>query len=224
VKNTKGSVVLYVAFIILLIGASAFILLFLNRETNPAPEQTALTTNPPSSTPQSTVEPIVQKLSDKNCHESPNYFVVEGGVTDSVGTNLLIKYKTSADQKYSCLYSKESNDFEIKNKWAEYYWGITDHFLILDSGTGPDPRGMLIYDLTKRTQVFNDQYSHPATIGSGTIDYWTPIKTPATKSNCPEFNEYNTAGLGIIIESHVSLNLSTLTKKDLGLTRCSPTQ
>ncbi len=222
-KNNRGSAVLIVMLILVLVsvGIGAF---YLTKKPISVTNGNTSPTSLPTALPQNTTGPQSEALSDKNCHDFPQYFVVEGEIPDSVGINLLIKYKTSPEQKFPCTYSKDTNDFEIKNQFAEYYWGITDHFLILDSGTGPDPRGLIVYDLSTRKQVFEDQYSHPATIGNGTVDYWTPTKTKATKSNCSESTEYNSAGLGAIIESHVSLELTTLTKKDLGQTRCSPTQ
>ncbi len=167
---------------------------------------------------------VNNKVYEENCVSNNKYFVVEKNLTDSVGANHLVKYKINENQNFSCEYVVEKGDFEIKNEWAEYTLALENNFLILDSGTGPDPRGLIIYDLNARKKVFEDTYSRPITIQNNTINYWTEAVEKATEVNCPELKEYEAGGLGAAIDAHVSLNLSNLIKKDLGERRCSSRQ
>ena len=172
-----------------------------------------------------------REMSDANCHDSPKYFIVESGLTDSVGSNFLVKYKTSDTQKIQCSYIVKDSDFEIKNEWAEYFLDLTNDFLILDSGTGPPPRGLIIYDLAQRKKVFTDSYNNftdsgiqSLTIKDSILTYWSPVDTEPTSQNCPELAEYSSMGLGAGIEAYVSVDLTNLTKKELGEYRCNPRQ
>lgn len=174
-------------------------------------------------------QPLIQDtkdmvVGDLSCHESSKYFVVESGVTGSVGTNFLVKYKTSDRQKIQCLYNTEEADFEIKNEWAEYYLDLTNDFLVLDSGTGPPPRGLIVYDLVKHKKVFEDSYSEPITIQGNVITYWSSLDIEATPQNCEKLAEYSSMGFGAGIEAFVSVDLTNLTKKELGEYRCNPRQ
>ena len=53
----------------------------------------------------------------------------------------------------ACEYVAKPDDLEIRNEWAEYFLGLQGDLLILDSGTGPDPRGLIIWDLKKQKKV-----------------------------------------------------------------------
>lgn len=167
---------------------------------------------------------LENKVYEENCVNNDKYFVIEKNLTDSVGANHLVKYKTNANQNPSCEYLVGNGDFEIKNDWAEYTLALENNFLILDSGTGPDPRGLIIYNLYSRKKVFEDTYSKPITIQNNTVNYWTGAQEKATEGNCPRLKEYEVGGLWAAIDVHVSLDLTTLAKKDLGERRCSPRQ
>lgn len=164
------------------------------------------------------------KVYEENCVSNTKYFVIESNLTDSVGTNHLVKFKANENQNFDCKYVVENGDFEIKNEWAEYTLALENNFLILDSGTGPDPRGLIIYNLSSRKKVYTDEYFQPTLIQNNTINYWSPTSQKATNENCPKLNEYASSGLGAGIDSHVVLDLLTLSKKELGEYRCSPRQ
>lgn len=164
------------------------------------------------------------RIYESDCVSNDKYFVVENALIDSVGSDILVKYKSTNDQKYSCEYLASDSDFQIKNKWAEYVLALENNFLILDSGTGPPPRGLIVYDLISRKKVFTDSYSNPIAINSDTVTYWSPVSTKPYETNCPKLSEYTAEGLGAVIEARVVLTLSTLNKTEVGEYRCSATQ
>ncbi|MEI6843096.1 MAG: hypothetical protein WCK48_01110 [bacterium] len=159
-----------------------------------------------------------------SCKDSPNYFIISKSLTDSVGSDILVKNKTSQSQSMSCVYTVGQNDFEIKNVEAEYFLAVTGHFLILDKGTAPYPRGLIVYDLNTHKKVYTDKYSAPLVVSSSTVRYWNPTVTKPNNVNCPKLSEYSAGGLGAEIEQFVTLDLSTIIKKDSGQSRCSATQ
>lgn len=164
------------------------------------------------------------KIYESDCVSNDKYFVVEKGLIDSVGSDILVKYKSTKDQKYSCEYLASDSDFQIKNELAEYVLALENNFLILDSGTGPQPRRLIVYDLISRKKVFTDSYSNPIAVNNDTVTYWSPVNTKPDETNCPKLTEYTSLGLGAEIEAHVVLTLSTLNKTELGEYRCSATQ
>jgi hypothetical protein len=197
-----------------------------------------LTTQPATAT--STTETAADGTT---CHDSAKYFVIEKNRTDSVGSDVLVKYKTSPNQHIDCAYFVDKSDYEILNgeNGAQYFFAVTGNFLLMDNGTGPEQRELTIFDLNKRTQVFADEYTGTRDIGiNGTlVQYWTttPSHTngvpiidssgtaePATQANCPEFEQYRSDGLTPSIVAHVSLDLSTLVKTDSGQRRCDAQQ
>lgn len=164
------------------------------------------------------------------CKESTKYFVISTEDIIKEGTDFLVKYKAaSADQNIPCSYSAGINDFEIKNKYATYFLALTDNFLVLDSGTAPPPRGISIYNLNSRKEVYSGLYSffdnsHDISASGDVLTYWEPTDKAVTIENCPEMNDWISHGLGAGIEALISFDLSTLTKKELGQYRCSARQ
>ena len=159
---------------------------------------------------------LQNKIYNQNCVSNEKYSVI-------AGPNILVKYKSSDKQIISCDYSVGSGDFQIVGD-AEYILALENNFLIIDSGTGPDPRSLIIYDLNTRKKIYNDSYSKPVDIKNNTVNYWTGTATPVTDQNCPESKQWKAEGLGAAIDSYVSLNLPTLIKTALGEYRCSPRQ
>ena len=164
------------------------------------------------------------KVYEESCVGNDKYFVISADHTDDVGTDILVKYKSSSSQNISCEYLKKDKDFEIKDEGAVYIMALENNFLILDEGTGPFPRGLIIYDLSSRKKVLENSYLEPVNIKNNIINYWTETTINANEENCSTYKVNKANFLGSAIETRVSLDLSTLVKKELGEYRCSATQ
>lgn len=158
------------------------------------------------------------------CYETPRYVAIEKKLDSSVGSDILVKYKTSPEQRVRCTYTFKEGDFEIKNVSAEYFLAFTDNFLILDSGTAPEPRGLVAYDLRTRAQVFTDRYAQPVVVSGDTITYFSESEQVPTNATCPELASYIENGLGAALMSKVTVDLPSLTKTQSGEMRCIATQ
>ena len=158
------------------------------------------------------------------CHDSTRYFAIEKSLAPNVGSNILIKYKTSPEEKLPCVYAVANGDFEPPNVEAQYFLAFTDNFILLDSGTAPEPRGLIVYDLRSRKQVFTDSYAKPVIVVGDTITYLSKTSIEPTAQNCPDLKTYTSNGLGAVIMSKVTVDLKTLFKKDAGMFECKATQ
>jgi len=155
------------------------------------------------------------------CHESSRYMIVEGD-TGGVGTNFLIKYKRQKGEPPVCKYVVKPGDFEIPNEEAEYFFGLQGKLLILDSGTGPEHRGLIIWDLSKKKKIYTGTYAgeeEEAKIKPGYMEFWLETGR-ATDENCPKAKEWWANGLGAAIETWVRLDLSDFTVTKSSKTRC----
>ena len=164
------------------------------------------------------------KVYEDSCVGNDKYFVISADRTDDVGIDILVKYKSSSSQNISCEYLKNDKDFEIKDEGAAYIMALENNFLILDEGTGPFPRGLIIYDLSSRKKVLEDSYLEPVNIKNNIINYWTETTINANEENCSTYKLNEENFMGSAIETRVSLDLLTLVKKELGEYRCSATQ
>ena len=78
--------------------------------------------------------------------------VIERRNIDAVGTDFLVKPIREDRLSNSCEYNVQPGDFEIPNETAEYFLGLHDYLLILDSGTGPSPPRIHHLGYRKTTQ------------------------------------------------------------------------
>jgi hypothetical protein len=173
-----------------------------------------------------TLVPVATAEEKATCHESSRYLIVEGS-TGEVGTNFLVKYKRQKGEPPVCKYVVKPGDFEIPNEEAEYFLGLQGNLLILDSGTGPDHRGLIIWDLSKKKKVYTGTYSSESEkevkIKPGYMEFWLETGR-ARDENCPKAKEWRANGLGAAIETWVRLDLSDFTVTKSSKTRCSPRQ
>lgn len=159
------------------------------------------------------------------CMENDKYFVITTEKVSPYGSpDFLIKYKKEKNQSIPCKYDVGKTDFEIKNQEMTNLLTMSDNFLVLDSGTAPLPRAISIYNLNTRKKVYSGLYSMPMNTYKDTLTYWEPTDIKITEENCPESKEWLKNGLGAHIESHITLDLTNLIKKELGEYRCSMEQ
>lgn len=163
-------------------------------------------------------------LTGVECYDSVHYFAIQESLTDANGSKILIKYKTSPSTTFPCAYVVRSDDFEIKKVIAGYFLTFADNFLVLDIGTGPSYRKLIVYDLRSRKEIFTDTYEEPVTVTDDSITYLSYTQKKPTIHNCPKLKDYTANGFGAVIISKVTVNLSTVTKKDLGKQMCIATQ
>ncbi len=166
---------------------------------------------------------IVLATPNLECHKTKDFMIVERSVFDAVGTDFLIKPRAKKNLSSPCEYSVQPGDFEILNETAEYFLGLQRDLLILDSGTGPSPRSLIIWDIAKRKKVYAGSYSEPIKISPSKLVFWME-STLATEKNCPEKSRWQADGLGAAIETKVKLSLPDFKINKLSNTRCSPRQ
>lgn len=156
--------------------------------------------------------------------ESNSYWILTKELEDEVGSDIFVK-KKSANEKTLVLNDiLKNNSFSYRNVIAEYYFGIYDGLLFLDSGTGSEPRGLMVYDIEKKKKVYEGKYSSPISIDSnGKLTFWVK-KGEANTKNCSQIKFWRTEGLDAAIEEKIMIDLRTFKTETTSGTRCSPRQ
>jgi hypothetical protein len=162
------------------------------------------------------------RAADVVCHASADYFVIERE-TGALGRDFLIKPRHVIHAIPACFYATAPADFEIRNEAAEYFLALQGHYLILDSGTAPEPRGLIVWDLRQRRKIFAGTYASPFAIKPGHLEYWLE-SAAATDRNCPARQQWATLGLGAAVETQVRLRLADAQILRSRRTRCSQRQ
>lgn len=158
-----------------------------------------------------------------SCYVYKRYVVISEYLTQSVGSDIWIKLRPKGNRTGSwCDKTQGSLFMAIKNEGAEYFFGLIEDYVILDSGTGPGTRGFYVYDLKKKSKVYEGNYSDFVTADPGTsLTYWMETGV-ANQGNCKEYNRWRIEVGGAAIERKVRLNLKTFRLDHMKETRCWP--
>jgi len=169
------------------------------------------------------VLPPVAAATDKaTCHDGDRYRVVSKPA-ESAGQHLIARKKVRGDEIKPCLYSAQEGDFEIRNEDADYFLALRGSLLILDRGTAPEPRVLILWDIEKRMKVYSGTYSPPLRIADDGMHFWQQSGN-ATDANCAQAARWREQGLGAAIEREVWLGFADYRIVPGMATRCMARQ
>ena len=63
------------------------------------------------------------------------------------------------------------NDFEIRNQDANNFAGVYQNYVLIDNGTGPNKREIVIYNITTKELTFSTKYEGELKIENGKLHY-----------------------------------------------------
>jgi len=152
-----------------------------------------------------------------HCYKHARYVVVERELTDQVGADVFIRRRAVG----RCGADRLPGDIVIRNEWAEYFADLRGDVLILDSGTGPDVRGLIVIDLRTRRRLLETSYVELA-VGPDTasIGVWNGFYLDRPARGCkPPIGKLDPG-----IDSLFTLDLRTGDMRDAGRTRCASRQ
>lgn len=151
------------------------------------------------------------------CYLHARYIVVERELIDRVGADLFIRSRAGG----RCDADSLPGDIVIRNEWAEYFAGLHGDVLILDSGTGPDLRGLIVIDLRIRRRLLETSYVELAAgPDTASIGIWNGFYLDRPAPGCKP----PVGGLEPGIDSLFTLDLRTGDVRYAGRTRCAARQ
>lgn len=101
-------------------------------------------------------------------------------------------------------------DFVIPMPEAGYFKGVCRNKLLVDEGTGPDGRRLVVFDLDKKVQFFSTPYcGEPQIIQSERVYYLLPVEEKDVERipDCPEKEQWIKDGLTVGYGQRCILNL-----------------
>jgi hypothetical protein len=107
-----------------------------------------------------------------------------------------------------------------------YFLGKIGDYLIMDEGTGPPPRGLMLFSLSAGKPVLGDSYDPPIDVHGTKIRYWRTLKIQPTPENCPSYEETMKASLEPVIEAFAQIDLAGphVHVQESNQRRCTSTQ
>jgi hypothetical protein len=118
-----------------------------------------------------------------------------------------------------------SPDFVVPNDDANYFFGLSAGKVFVDQGTGPEPRGLAVYDIRSKKKVYAGTYSFPINmIDSNRLEFFKEIDAKPPGVDCPEQAEWTAGGLGVAYERRVKVDLTSGAESPTEEVRCAPRQ
>jgi hypothetical protein len=141
------------------------------------------------------------------------------------GEDLITAYRFNPKNIQDTMYiiSTDSVVFSF-TEGDHWFEGIDGHFLLIDIGCCPGPRGLQIINLLSCDTILNVSYTKIINYNSlQTLTYYSPLR-PATKADCPNYDRDIKNGFEPYLEEAHSFNLNTRESKALGKYRCAAYQ
>src|ERR1041385_568158 len=117
------------------------------------------------------------------CYHHIRYIVVARRVME-VGSDLFIRPARSG----RCDADSLPGDIVLRNHDAEYFLGLRGDLLFIDSGTGPDFRGLIIVDLRTQRRLLQTDYVRDVIPGPDafTVGVWHGYELTQLAPGCPK--------------------------------------
>jgi hypothetical protein len=171
--------------------------------------------------------PKITKLKGNAVCYSYRKYAVIVTPTDEVGEDIKVIAKQNAtDESFLSDLKKAPIHFKMP-EGDNFFFGVYDNFMFIDSGTGPEPRGLDVIDLAQKKNVFNGSYSSPIALDKGgRLVYYVEVdeKNIKKKPDCPQAEEWKRNQLGVAYEEKVGLDLKTMKIIRSGQLRCASRQ
>jgi ketosteroid isomerase-like protein len=156
------------------------------------------------------------------CHHYPRYVVVAWDSPDTEPVAIVRTRGSGAPVAIAdCSTDSLAGDFVVRNEWAEYYAGMWNDLLFIDSGTG-EVRAYILYDVPSRRHVLTLE-GVGEMVGSAdsvTTSIWLLRGSGMPRSLCPDITEVFDVG----VDSLYAFNLRSLQLTPLGKWRCHQLQ
>lgn len=110
---------------------------------------------------------------------------------------------------------------------AGFFSGIYGPYLFIDRGTGPSHRMMAVLDISDKKFLLRKEGYSGASVEGGALTYFGKIDKadmPAEGIPCPQAEEWEKDGFGVIYERKYSFDLETGKRTPSDEFRCSPVQ
>ena len=151
------------------------------------------------------------------CYMSARYIVVERQTADAVGSEFFIRLREAG----RCDADSLPGDYVLRDEWAAYFSALHGDVLLLDSGTGPDFRTLILIDLAARQRSAELSYvelvpgPEPAVVG-----LWEGFYLDEPLPGCA----LPTGGLSPGVDSLFFVDVRSGRKGFGGRTRCAQRQ
>jgi hypothetical protein len=162
----------------------------------------------------------VNRLADRTCFVYSDYIVVVNDDLAGMGDDIAVLRRASSTPACDDV-AGDPLVFIHDPEEPDYFFGMWGPYLFIDSGTGPEDRGLQILNVETGTWSYrSDYWSDSAVVVSevGTVTFFRSVYEDLDRSTCalPDSESF-----GIWFEEEVVLDLETGEVRPTGKVTCS---
>ena len=164
----------------------------------------------------------------RTCSVYDDYVVVSANHENSLGQDIAVFPASAAETTELCwIMPRDTSEFRPvffsgePDDWS-YFFGMLGPYLFIDSGSGPEDRGLDVYDVETGEAVYAGSYwSNDAveTVGPDRITFYLSLWGDQSERSCPEAEVEEWPWYGF--EERVELDLTTGEVERTGEVKCS---
>ena len=163
--------------------------------------------------------PKTADVSRATCYQNDAHFIITEEGPD-LGSSFLIKWKNEGQPVPPCVFNPVKGDMMFS---GYNFVALVGNKLVLDQGSAPNPRCIMVFDLDKQDKILEQDY-YP-TNGTGikvvgsSVGFWENRGMRPTPDNCPNYQNLMRAGNPGFVQ-YVTVDLDTLQKTASGPVEC----
>lgn len=151
------------------------------------------------------------------CYRGSRHIVVQRPLSGGLDSDFFVR-PSESDR---CDADSLAGDVVLRDEWAAYFSGMRDDVLFVDSGTGPDVRYLILFDMQTGRRIAELPYVETAAgRDSSSVGVWEPSELEETLSGC----KAPTGGLLPGVDSLFYVNIRSGERRFSGRTRCAVRQ
>lgn len=159
---------------------------------------------------------VVQEANVGNtaCYASDMYMAVESDSDADIENPRIFLRVPDLDLETQCTQKSGKEVYAVEKEEPCYFSGFLGDVLFLDCGCCPDPRELVVVDLSRKAELLDAAYMSEAegyfrVEDASKLLWMAYLENPSPKPECQEAAEWEKQGFSVLYQQPMSLDLKT---------------
>lgn len=172
---------------------------------------------------------VIRFMGNNTCYTSQQYVAIEVSEEEAGSDSLhFMAIDPGKSPEEMCVAAKNGVAPTIEDDDYCYFQGMAGSVALIDCGSGTDPRGLLVYDLTNDASLleassFTENGDGPVMKGN-VLQWTTEAPEAATETPCPEAATWESQGFSVLYKQKRQFDITSGNITDMGKPICTMAQ
>ncbi len=168
-----------------------------------------------------TATPSFQSSNDKGTCLVFGTHIVKTLHSEDIGETVLMFHREGTAKGAAACKVRAKPYATVEDTDNNSFYGISDDFFFIDTGTAANGRGLLIYNTKTGDKVSDVSYENePSLVGGRYLMYDSPSNKKGSLASCPEGAKWKKNGGGVGWAQGKKMDLQSETVSNVGGLRC----